>query len=155
MAMGYQVYWSILNACHYGLPQARKRCIIVAAAPGFNLPQIPVPKYYNSFSKLTVKINGRRYTNDFSQVTYRLITVGEAIEDLPKPYKKDSDAGQRYKQPTEKIPVKHFQRMMRGNLEDITDHISKPLNDKEKLIAKNMPRAAKSAIFRSFAYHNN
>lgn len=41
LAMGYNVRMAILQAAHYGVPQARPRLFIVATAPGIPLPEFP------------------------------------------------------------------------------------------------------------------
>lgn len=45
LAMGYQVTFGILQAGHYGVPQTRRRLIIMAAAPGYVLPKYPEPQH--------------------------------------------------------------------------------------------------------------
>lgn len=41
--MGYQCTFGVLQAGNYGVPQTRRRAIILAAAPGHKLPLYPEP----------------------------------------------------------------------------------------------------------------
>lgn len=41
--MGYQCTFGVLQAGNYGVPQTRRRAIILAAAPGEKLPLFPEP----------------------------------------------------------------------------------------------------------------
>ncbi|KAJ5946167.1 hypothetical protein N7454_003006 [Penicillium verhagenii] len=43
--MGYSVRWAVLDCVNYGVPQIRRRLIIIAAGPGEKLPQIPSPTH--------------------------------------------------------------------------------------------------------------
>lgn len=65
LAMGYQVTFGVLQAGQYGVPQTRRRLIIMAAAPGYVLPTFPDP--INVFNKrgcqLSVQIGKHRFTN--------------------------------------------------------------------------------------------
>ncbi|KAJ5368133.1 uncharacterized protein N7496_007893 [Penicillium cataractarum] len=38
---GYSVRWAVIDVLHYGVPQTRKRLIIIAAGPGETLPPFP------------------------------------------------------------------------------------------------------------------
>ena len=41
--IGYSCSFQILNSGHFGVAQDRKRCIILASAPGYPLPKYPQP----------------------------------------------------------------------------------------------------------------
>ncbi|RLM01562.1 hypothetical protein CFD26_108698 [Aspergillus turcosus] len=43
--IGYSVRWRILNCMDYGVPQSRKRLIIIASGPGEVLPPFPKPTH--------------------------------------------------------------------------------------------------------------
>jgi DNA (cytosine-5)-methyltransferase 1 len=92
--MGYQVAYSVLQAGHYGVPQSRKRLIIIAAAQGEPLPLFPEPTYVFAaphfsgphFPRVTVS----GWTVDPSGgempagAPRRCITVWDVISDLPE-----------------------------------------------------------------------
>lgn len=63
LAMGYQVTFGVVQAGHYGVPQTRRRLIIIAAAPGCVLPRYPEPQHV--FSKrgcqLSVVVNDYKF----------------------------------------------------------------------------------------------
>ncbi|KAJ5674651.1 uncharacterized protein N7477_004585 [Penicillium maclennaniae] len=42
---GYSVRWSVLECSYYGVPQFRKRLLIIAAGPGETLPEFPQPTH--------------------------------------------------------------------------------------------------------------
>ena len=54
--MGYQCTFGILQAGHYGVPQTRRRCILIAAAPGYKLPLYPEPLHTFAITSLSVNI---------------------------------------------------------------------------------------------------
>lgn len=72
-SMGYLVTADILNAADYGVPQRRKRAIIVASRAGRIWP--PTPTHANPQKAPTLFQNGLLPWE----------TVGRAIEDLPEP----------------------------------------------------------------------
>lgn len=131
LAMGYQATFGVVQAGHYGVPQTRRRLIILAAAPGYILPKYPEPTHV--FSKrgcqLTVQVAEHRYNNGCRwtmSAPYRTITVRDAMSDLP-----DIKNGcNRKEMPYDSEPMSHFQRQMRG-CEDtsniVKDHICKEM----------------------------
>ncbi|KAL4954016.1 S-adenosyl-L-methionine-dependent methyltransferase [Aspergillus filifer] len=42
---GYSVRWAILNCVGYGVPQLRRRLVVIASGPGENLPAMPRPTH--------------------------------------------------------------------------------------------------------------
>ncbi|KAL8953598.1 MAG: hypothetical protein Q9222_000524 [Ikaeria aurantiellina] len=44
-SQGFSVRWGVLNLASYGLPQARKRLIVIASCPGETLPTYPPPTH--------------------------------------------------------------------------------------------------------------
>lgn len=78
--IGYNVEWKILNAADYGVPQLRKRMVMVGIRNDINLkfefPEIThLPKEKNNQLNLNLKNNLKSYK-----------TVGETIGDLPIEY---------------------------------------------------------------------
>ncbi|GES62953.1 C-5 cytosine methyltransferase DmtA [Aspergillus terreus] len=45
LEVGYSVRWSILNCVDYGVPQFRKRLVVIASGPGERLPPFPRPTH--------------------------------------------------------------------------------------------------------------
>lgn len=45
LEMGYSVRWGILNCMYYGVPQTRRRLVIVVSGPGDALPALPKPTH--------------------------------------------------------------------------------------------------------------
>ena len=60
--MGYSCSFGILQAGHYGVAQTRRRCILLASAPGFSLPLHPEPLHTFAQTTLTVNVNDKRYS---------------------------------------------------------------------------------------------
>lgn len=129
--MGYQCTFGILQAGNYGVPQTRRRAIILAAAPGEKLPQYPQPLH--TFSpramQLSVVIDDKKYEScvkGIGAAPFRTITVRDSMSDLP-----DIKNGAK----TDEIaynsdPQSHFQRHIRGNQYQpvLRDHICKEMS---------------------------
>lgn len=65
LAMGYQVTFGVLQAGHYGVPQTRRRLILMASAPGYVLPKYPEPLHVfnRRGTQLSFAVDGSRYYN--------------------------------------------------------------------------------------------
>ncbi|XP_011881443.1 PREDICTED: DNA (cytosine-5)-methyltransferase PliMCI-like [Vollenhovia emeryi] len=129
--MGYQCAFGIVQAGSYGIPQTRRRMILIAAAPGEILPTYPKPTHV--FSKRccssTVMIDNKKYDTNCvrnESAPYRTVTVKDALYDLP-----EIKSGSRIEEMSYGgEPITHFQRMMRGKpyRSILTDHICKEMS---------------------------
>ncbi|XP_059051401.1 DNA (cytosine-5)-methyltransferase PliMCI-like [Achroia grisella] len=126
--MGYQCTFGILQAGNYGVPQTRRRLIILAAAPGYKLPSYPEPTHVFSrrACSLTTTIDGKRFVTNIQwddSAPRRTCTIHDAMSDLPRicngANKIDIDYGS--------MPESHFQRLIRSKDESakLRDHICK------------------------------
>ncbi|XP_050512373.1 DNA (cytosine-5)-methyltransferase PliMCI [Diabrotica virgifera virgifera] len=131
LTMGYQVTFGILQAGQYGVPQTRRRLILIAAAPGNVLPKYPEPLHV--FSKkgthLTFNVDGYSYYNECDWVEsapYRTITVRDALCDLPE----IKNGCSKLELPYDSEPKTHYQRIIRSNEDTILvrDHICKEMS---------------------------
>ena len=124
--MGYQCTFAVLQAGQFGVAQTRRRAIILAAAPGDQLPLYPEPRHVFSPSacQLSVQIDDVRYESNVRWKTsapYRTVTVRDTMSDLP-----------RIKNGHDKLeisyggePVSHFQKSIRKGSEVLCDHVTK------------------------------
>ena len=131
--MGYQCTFGVLQAGNFGVPQTRRRCILMAAAPGQVLPRYPEPMHVFTkvHSSLNVAVDKKNFTTDArwteKSAPYRSITVRDALCDLPEIKTGASKDRLRY----DKNPQSHFQRKMRtnrgtsGTMTVLQDHICK------------------------------
>jgi site-specific DNA-cytosine methylase len=70
---------AILQAAEYGCPQGRKRLIVWASLPGYELPKFPRPSHV--FSGLD---GGTNFHRERKSAPHFPITIGDALMDLPK-----------------------------------------------------------------------
>ena len=98
-SIGYRVFSDVLNAADYGLPQIRKRTIVVGIAKeySFEFPKISKSKNKNLFED-------------------KYLTVMSAISDLPK-----LNVGEEKKNYSCK-PKNEYQKKMRGSIKILTEH---------------------------------
>ncbi|XP_014214363.1 DNA (cytosine-5)-methyltransferase 1 [Copidosoma floridanum] len=130
LKMGYQCTFGIVQAGSYGIPQTRRRMIILAAAPGEVLPKLPNPLHVFSKSacNLSVVIDDKKYDPAYSwteSAPYRVVTVRDALSDLPQIKSGKNDEVMNYISE----PVSHFQRQIRSGIHEsvLIDHICKDL----------------------------
>nr|CAD7585555.1 unnamed protein product [Timema genevievae] len=76
--MGYQCTFGILQAGSYGIPQTRRRLIILATASGYSLPKFPLPTHV--FSPRTCSLDVIIDTNKM----FDLLVVSKHHSLLPK-----------------------------------------------------------------------
>lgn len=146
LVMGYQVTFGVVQAGHYGVPQSRRRLIIIAAAPGFSLPRYPEPQHV--FTKrgcqLSFIVNNSKFSTGAKwrdSAPYRAITVRDAMSDLPPIRNGYLEATIPYS--TE--PLSHFQRIMRTNSEtSVRDHICKEMAPLVEARMANIPSCSGS-----------
>ena len=127
--MGYKCTFGILQAGHYGVSQTRRRCILMAAAPGYCLPLYPEPLHTFTSTSLKVGIGENQFVNNnkwTESAPYRTITVTDCMSDLPPIRNGDQKETMDY----EVEPETHFQRMMRANTQksELRDHMCKKMN---------------------------
>ncbi|XP_057663832.1 DNA (cytosine-5)-methyltransferase PliMCI-like [Diorhabda carinulata] len=131
LAMGYQVTFGILQAGQYGIPQTRRRLILMASAPGYVLPKYPEPQHVfnKKVTHLSFSVDGDIYYNECfwtESAPYRTITVKDAMSDLPSIKNGCSNVEMAYNCE----PETHFQRKMRGVADSglLRDHICKEMS---------------------------
>uniref|UniRef100_A0ABD2X5D8 DNA (cytosine-5)-methyltransferase n=1 Tax=Trichogramma kaykai TaxID=54128 RepID=A0ABD2X5D8_9HYME len=129
--MGYQCTFGILQAGSYGVPQTRRRFILIAAAPGEILPNIPRPlhAFSKSACELSMVIDNVKYSTFDESLTsgpFRAITVQDALSDLPPIISGANEITMTYSNDSQT----HFQKMMRASMKNsslLMDHICKDL----------------------------
>ncbi|CAM9651546.1 unnamed protein product [Chrysoparadoxa australica] len=132
LTMGYQVTFGALQAGSFGVPQTRRRMIIMAAAPGEILPNFPEPTH--TFTKVGLQLNcilnNQVYcpiTRDDGCAPLRRITVKDAIGDLPVVALGNSKEEMAYEG-----PITTYQRLMRAEMKGekssiVYDHLVKDM----------------------------
>lgn len=126
--MGYQCTFGILQAGNYGVPQTRRRLIILAAAPGYSLPFYPEPTHVFSrrACSLTTTIDGKRFVTNIhwdESAPRRTCTIRDAMSDLPR----ICNGANKIEIEYGSMPETHFQRLVRTKDENakLRDHICK------------------------------
>ena len=97
--VGYSVFTDVLNAADYGLPQLRKRTIVVGVAKGYSF----------SFPKIIKSKNKNLFEDKY-------LTIMSAISDLP-----ELNVGEE-KNKYSCEPKNDYQKKMRGNIKILTEH---------------------------------
>ncbi|CAL1301280.1 unnamed protein product [Larinioides sclopetarius] len=131
LRMGYQCTFAVMQAGSYGVPQTRRRAIILAAAPGEKLPVFPEPTHVFSprACQLTVQVDEKKFQSNIKWTTsapYRTITVKDALSDLPPirngaKVEEISYAGEALSHFQKKLRVVEYECVLR-------DHICKEMN---------------------------
>ncbi|KAI0828845.1 S-adenosyl-L-methionine-dependent methyltransferase [Trametes gibbosa] len=90
LAMGYQVRFGLLQAAHYGTPQARVRFFLVAAIQGYPLPQLPQPTHdFPHKDALEIKFSAelppiQPILTLNGTAPFKFVSIVDAIGDLPE-----------------------------------------------------------------------
>ncbi|RMZ86258.1 hypothetical protein DV737_g66, partial [Chaetothyriales sp. CBS 132003] len=82
--LGYSVTWGVLRCEEYGVPQSRKRLVIIAAGPGEKLPSFPEPTHgeRSPLKERLVTIHDCIHQIDPGDLDHNLDTVHEF--DIPR-----------------------------------------------------------------------
>jgi len=128
--LGYQCEFAVLQAGSYGVPQTRRRAILIAAAPGEILPSYPEPQHVFAAKglSLSVTIDNKKYQalKKLDSAPYRTITVRDAMSDLPK----IKNGANKLEIGYDNEPLSHFQKMVRRlHLQQVLrDHVCKDMS---------------------------
>ena len=115
-ACGYTVTWRVLNCAHYGVPQNRKRLIIVGHRTNAEF-RWPLPSHrFDPKSMAGAQPEVVRAMSVIEDSTPRAITLMEAIGDLP-----EIEAGQ-ISEHYDRPPQNAFQTWARGEETTVTLH---------------------------------
>lgn len=111
--IGYKVSWKLLTASNYGVPQHRKRLIIIG---------------YRADLKITPKLDNNIHykSTDFN----KQISLWEGISDLPIAKKEKIDNGVLYS----KKPKNKYQKLMQSNSKKVYNHI--PMRHTQRIVER-------------------
>ncbi|XP_062515126.1 DNA (cytosine-5)-methyltransferase 1-like [Corticium candelabrum] len=138
--IGYQCTIAVLQAGSYGIPQSRRRAILLAAAPGERLPFYPEPTHVFSPKgcQLSIVVDNDKHFSNISWLSscpYRAVTVRDAMSDLPKI--RNGAAQRQISYDGE--PQSAFQRMVRDDQEVLLDHVCKEMAPLSLARIRNIP----------------
>lgn len=108
-ALGYYVYHNILSAADYGVPQIRKRLVVVASKEPLDNP-FPSPTHTIGGDSLTLFGNSLESTP----------TLWDAISDLPQINACQGAEVMNY----DSNPKTEFQKIIRGNCNKVYNHVA-------------------------------
>ncbi|KAF8404028.1 hypothetical protein HHK36_008904 [Tetracentron sinense] len=142
LEMGYQVRFGILEAGAYGVSLSRKQAFIWAASPEETLPEWPEPMHVFAGPELKITLPGNAHyaavRSTASGAPFRAITVRDTIGDLPAVGNWGFDRNLAYKY----VPVSWFQKIIRGYMLFLPDHIPKKLNELNFIRCQRIPNRA-------------
>ncbi len=116
--LGYNTISSVLESSDFGLPQIRKRTIIVGCKKYLKKVKLPEPTHFNG--------------NNLFNLPQK-ITLMDAISDLPKLSANDK------KDAYETIPKNEYQLQLKGDTEKLTEHNSSNYGEKMREILSLIP----------------
>lgn len=116
--LGYLVDYRILEATHYGVPQIRKRLLVVASKE----------KLTDLFPAQTHTIS--EYPDLIDSGLKRCPTLWDAISDLPEIEAREGEEESEYT----KAPSNEFQRYLRGQSKKLFNH--KAMNHSKRLVER-------------------
>lgn len=108
-SLGYIVYHKILSAIDYGVPQIRKRLVVIASKEPL---ENPFPQATHTLEK--------KYYNLFNNSLEITPTLWEAISDLPEIEAREGAEEMNYTCQ----PKNDFQKYLRGNSKKVYNHIA-------------------------------
>jgi DNA (cytosine-5)-methyltransferase 1 len=108
-ALKYHVYYDVLEASDYGVPQIRKRLFVIGSIHPLKQP-FPQPTHYLNEEELPI----------FKSMLKKCPTLWEAIADLPKISAREGAEEMDYTQP----PQHEYQREMRLGSAKVYNHVA-------------------------------
>ncbi|MEW6594821.1 MAG: DNA cytosine methyltransferase [Thermodesulfobacteriota bacterium] len=117
--IGYHVYYDILEATNYGVPQIRKRLFVIGSKKQLS----------NPFPKATHRIfNGQQTL--FGNTLKKCPTLWDAISDLPEIEAREGAEEQNYDKP----PQNDYQKALRSKSKLLFNH--KAMNHSRRLVSR-------------------
>lgn len=116
--LDYYVYHNILEATDYGVPQIRKRLVVIASKTELKSP----------FPEKTHTLSENK--NMFEVHLKQCPTLWDAISDLPEIEAREGAEEQNYSQP----PINDYQRLLRGDSSILYNH--KAMNHSKRLVER-------------------
>ena len=116
--LGYEVDYRILEATHYGVPQIRKRLVVVASKEKLTAP-FPAQTHTTS-----------EYPDLIESGLKKCPTLWDAISDLPEIEAREGEEQSDYT----KAPENEFQRHLRGESNKLFNH--KAMNHSKRLVER-------------------
>ncbi len=113
---GYEVHQQILLAADYGIPQLRKRLIIVGTRTGYRFDW-PEKTHMGAVRRDAIDLWEKRRLSSFPHLA-RHRTLWDAISDLPPLGSGGGIEKDRFVGP----PESHYQRLLRGRTRNLYDH---------------------------------
>jgi site-specific DNA-cytosine methylase len=167
----YQVRAGILQAANYGVPQKRRRFILLASQHGVILPSFPLPSHASPFDELRmlllpIGLQSDRLPKRLRHLPEQMhVSVSEAIGDLPQWEWEISNDDQSTDGPTQwpwdKLSSNKELNVVLGPPRTL-EYISPPLNDYQRSMRRGSsgvtlhftPEFSELQVRRSVRYHS-